>query len=100
MLQIDKGTENSLSDLSRLDNIKIELLKAKQAIQEADKWTLLANEIEDVSFIICLMFYLIVHCYFNAIFIIYFRNAILQSEVCRAPWVELVEFFLFGSLNL
>lgn len=46
--QIQKGTADSMAILEKLDKMKMELQTAKQALHEADNWTVLANDIEDV----------------------------------------------------
>uniref|UniRef100_T1I1G8 Conserved oligomeric Golgi complex subunit 7 n=1 Tax=Rhodnius prolixus TaxID=13249 RepID=T1I1G8_RHOPR len=45
---IQKGTADSMAILEKLDKMKMELHTAKQALHEADNWTLLANDMEDV----------------------------------------------------
>lgn len=37
--------------LEKLDKMKMELHTAKQALHEADNWTLLANDMEDVRYL-------------------------------------------------
>lgn len=38
----------SISTLEKLDKIKTELQAKKQGLHEADNWTVLANEVEEV----------------------------------------------------
>ena len=40
-----------METLEKLDRMKTELHTAKQALHEADNWTVLATDIEDVNFI-------------------------------------------------
>uniref|UniRef100_A0A023EY93 Conserved oligomeric Golgi complex subunit 7 n=2 Tax=Triatoma infestans TaxID=30076 RepID=A0A023EY93_TRIIF len=48
IIHIQKGTADSMAILEKLDKMKMELQTAKQALHEADNWTVLANDIEDV----------------------------------------------------
>jgi len=38
-----------MKSLERIDSIKMELQAAKQALHEADNWTVLATDLEEVS---------------------------------------------------
>ncbi|XP_014248719.1 conserved oligomeric Golgi complex subunit 7 [Cimex lectularius] len=46
--KIQKDTAASMAALEKLDKMKTELQVAKQALHEADNWTMLASDIEDV----------------------------------------------------
>ncbi|KAL1122589.1 hypothetical protein AAG570_002919, partial [Ranatra chinensis] len=46
--KIERDTGESMASLERLDRMKTELQTAKQALHEADNWTLLATDIEEV----------------------------------------------------
>ncbi|KAK9508413.1 hypothetical protein O3M35_005979 [Rhynocoris fuscipes] len=48
IIQIQKGTADSMAIMEKLDKMKVELQVAKQALHEADNWTALANDIEEV----------------------------------------------------
>lgn len=45
---MEKDAASSISTLERLDNIKMSLQLAKQGLQEADNWSVLANDVEEV----------------------------------------------------
>jgi len=47
--QVQKKTTASMTTLEKLDNIKTNLQETLQALQEADKWTSLAKQIEQVA---------------------------------------------------
>lgn len=44
-----------MNTLERLDTVKAKLVATSVALQEADKWTSLAKQIEQVSFCVFLM---------------------------------------------
>ncbi|XP_036140940.1 conserved oligomeric Golgi complex subunit 7 isoform X1 [Monomorium pharaonis] len=46
--KIEKDTASSMATLERIDRIKTELQTAKQGLHEADNWTVLANDVEEV----------------------------------------------------
>jgi len=46
--QVQKKTTASMSTLEKLDNVKTKLVATSVALQEADKWTSLAKQIEQV----------------------------------------------------
>lgn len=46
--QIEKDTASSMATLEKIDRIKTELQTAKQGLHEADNWTVLANDVEEV----------------------------------------------------
>lgn len=48
IMKIEKDTASSMETLEKLDQMKTELQRAKQALHEADNWTVLATDIEDV----------------------------------------------------
>lgn len=47
-MQIEKDTASSMATLEKIDRIKTELQTAKQGLHEADNWTVLANDVEEV----------------------------------------------------
>jgi len=47
-IQIEKDTASSMATLEKIDRIKTELQTAKQGLHEADNWTVLANDVEEV----------------------------------------------------
>ncbi|XP_012283850.1 conserved oligomeric Golgi complex subunit 7 isoform X2 [Orussus abietinus] len=46
--EVEKETGSSMAALERIDRIKTDLQAAKQSLHEADNWTALANEVEEV----------------------------------------------------
>ncbi|XP_039281802.1 conserved oligomeric Golgi complex subunit 7 isoform X2 [Nilaparvata lugens] len=48
IVQVEKATGNSMASLEKIDRIKTDLQTAKEALHEADNWTLLATDIEEV----------------------------------------------------
>ncbi|CAH1388950.1 unnamed protein product [Nezara viridula] len=48
IMKIEKDTAASMETLEKLDKMKTELYTAKQALHEADNWTVLASDIEEV----------------------------------------------------
>ena len=46
--QIESDTGNSMATLEHIDRIKTSLQVAKQALHEADNWSVLANDLEEV----------------------------------------------------
>ncbi|XP_066586605.1 conserved oligomeric Golgi complex subunit 7 [Prorops nasuta] len=46
--KVEKDTASSIESLERIDRIKTSLERAKQGLHEADNWTLLANDVEEV----------------------------------------------------
>lgn len=47
--QVEQDTGQSMANLEQLDRMKTELQLAKQALHEADNWTVLATDLEEVS---------------------------------------------------
>lgn len=47
---MEKDTASSIAVLERIDRIKTDLQIAKQGLHEADNWTVLANDVEEVLF--------------------------------------------------
>ncbi|XP_043460976.1 conserved oligomeric Golgi complex subunit 7 isoform X2 [Leptopilina heterotoma] len=45
---VEKDTASSIAVLERIDRIKTDLQTAKQGLHEADNWTVLANDVEEV----------------------------------------------------
>lgn len=45
---MEKDTASSMAMLEKIDRIKTELQTAKQGLHEADNWTVLANDVEEV----------------------------------------------------
>lgn len=45
---MEKDTASSIAVLERIDRIKTDLQTAKQGLHEADNWTVLANDVEEV----------------------------------------------------
>ncbi|KAK6622704.1 hypothetical protein RUM43_008546 [Polyplax serrata] len=43
---IKKNTSSTIDSLERIDKVKMELVRYKEALHEADKWTMLSNEIK------------------------------------------------------
>ncbi|CAK9812034.1 Conserved oligomeric Golgi complex subunit 7 [Anthophora plagiata] len=46
--KVEKGTASSMVTLERIDRIKTNLQTAKQGLHEADNWSVLANDVEEV----------------------------------------------------
>ncbi|CAL7939223.1 unnamed protein product [Xylocopa violacea] len=46
--EIEKDTVSSMTTLERIDRIKTDLQTAKQGLHEADNWSVLANDVEEV----------------------------------------------------
>lgn len=46
--KVGKNTGLSIASLERIDRLKIELTKAKEALHEADNWTVLSTDVEAV----------------------------------------------------
>ncbi|KAG7190161.1 hypothetical protein KM043_006288 [Ampulex compressa] len=46
--KVEQNTASSMATLERLDRIKTNLQTAKQGLHEADNWTVLANDVEEV----------------------------------------------------
>ncbi|XP_015590425.1 conserved oligomeric Golgi complex subunit 7 isoform X2 [Cephus cinctus] len=46
--KVEKDTGSSIATLERIDRIKTDLQTAKQGLHEADNWTVLANDVEEV----------------------------------------------------
>ncbi|XP_043271141.1 conserved oligomeric Golgi complex subunit 7 isoform X2 [Venturia canescens] len=46
--KVEKDTATSMTTLERLDKIKTDLQAAKQSLHEADNWSVLANDVEEV----------------------------------------------------
>lgn len=46
--KVGKDTDLSMASLERIDRIKMELVKAKEALHEADNWTVLSTDVEVV----------------------------------------------------
>ena len=46
--KVEKDTASSMATLERIDKIKTDLQTAKQGLHEADNWTVLANDVEEV----------------------------------------------------
>lgn len=46
--KVEKDTGESMATLERIDRVKTELQVAKEALHEADNWTVLATDIEEV----------------------------------------------------
>lgn len=44
-----------MATLEKIDRIKTELQTAKQGLHEADNWTVLANDVEEVCFFLILI---------------------------------------------
>ena len=44
--KIKKNTDMTISSLEKIDRVKMELMKYKEALHEADKWTMLSNDIK------------------------------------------------------
>jgi hypothetical protein len=49
MTQVQRKTTASMSTLEKLDNVKSKLVATSVALQEADKWSSLAKQIEQVG---------------------------------------------------
>ena len=45
---MEKGTSSSIHVLEKLDKMKTELMERTESLKEADNWTALANDVEDV----------------------------------------------------
>lgn len=50
MSKVQSDTGESLATLEHIDQLKTRLQKAKQALHEADNWSLLAADLEEVPF--------------------------------------------------
>ncbi|KAL1461335.1 hypothetical protein WDU94_013241 [Cyamophila willieti] len=48
IIDVEKNTRASMASLERIDKIKSELLSAKQSLHEADNWTLMTTDIEEI----------------------------------------------------
>lgn len=48
IIDVEKSTRASMASLERIDKIKSELLAAKQSLHEADNWTLMTTDIEEI----------------------------------------------------
>lgn len=48
LFQVENDTGLSMANLERIDRIKTDLQTAKQGLHEADNWTVLANDVEEV----------------------------------------------------
>lgn len=48
IIDVEKNTRASMASLERIDKIKSELLSAKQSLHEADNWTLMSTDIEEI----------------------------------------------------
>lgn len=46
--KVEKDTASSMATLERIDRIKTDLQNAKQGLHEADNWSVLANDVEEV----------------------------------------------------
>ncbi|XP_076681103.1 conserved oligomeric Golgi complex subunit 7 isoform X2 [Andrena cerasifolii] len=46
--EVEKNSASSMATLERIDRIKTDLQIAKQGLHEADNWTVLANDVEEV----------------------------------------------------
>ncbi|KAJ9600656.1 hypothetical protein L9F63_026203 [Diploptera punctata] len=46
--KVEQDTGQSMATLERIDKLKTELQAAKQALHEADNWTVLATDLEEV----------------------------------------------------
>ncbi|XP_012242067.1 conserved oligomeric Golgi complex subunit 7 [Bombus impatiens] len=46
--KVEKDTASSMATLERIDKIKTDLQIAKQGLHEADNWSILANDVEEV----------------------------------------------------
>lgn len=46
--QVEKDTASSMATLEKIDKIKTDLQTAKQGLHEADNWSVLANDVEEV----------------------------------------------------
>lgn len=46
--QVEKDTASSMATLERIDRIKTDLQTAKQGLHEADNWSVLATDVEEV----------------------------------------------------
>lgn len=49
LFKVEQDTGQSMKILERIDRIKTELQAAKQALHEADNWTVLATDLEEVT---------------------------------------------------
>lgn len=49
MFQIEKDSESTVGGLNKIDHLKTVLENTKQALHEADNWSVLASDIEEVS---------------------------------------------------
>lgn len=48
-MQIEKNTDDSVYNLEKIDDLKTTLENVKQALHEADNWSILASDIEEVN---------------------------------------------------
>lgn len=46
---MEKNTALSMASLENIDRMKTDLQLAKERLHEADNWTVLANDVEEVS---------------------------------------------------
>lgn len=54
MSRVQSDTGESLATLEHIDQLKTRLERAKQALHEADNWSMLAADLEEVLLIIAL----------------------------------------------
>lgn len=81
--QVEKDTASSMSTLERLDRIKTDLQAAKQSLHEADNWSVLANDVEEVIlYLITVSFSLSIRKT-QSVSLISFRNRFSNRETLK-----------------